>query len=476
MKPSIFSRTLFIFVCLFYTAATAQIATRFQPATVALGQSSQLIFTANKPFSAQPDLSVLTDDFEIAGSQTRSLTNIVNGTQTNRYELIYNLLPLKTGTFHLSPQKIGNETTTAAHLTVETSVTPTADTPDIQLRATLSDNTIYIGESLNYIVTLTERTPFLTADISAPGMSNATIEQFSDDSVLLDTSVSPPANVLTRTYLITPHTTGEQIIRPARFRAQIPQENPDNAVQSPFGRPIPLLFGSMPTLTKDILLTAQPLSLTVLPKPADYGNDWWLPAQALNYSLLTPVPEQVSVGDPITLVLEITAVGTDAEQLPTLDFSDSPHFKIYTNPPQRQNFIDMQGRFTGRLAQEVHLIPLHAGSYALPLPHLIWFNTTARQKQTATLPEHIVRVEQGILPPTSPLPPTPSITPDIPQQPVAPITDKTPLVSPDLIHAILKWGSTTAFFLLAFGGVFFIIRLIYKKRRTRKRLPDLYPY
>lgn len=106
-----------------------------------------------------------------------------------------------------------------------------------------------------------------------------------------------------------------------------------------------VIFAGLPSLAQDVLLPAKPLTLTVLPKPADYGTDWWLPARELNLNILTPLPESGAVGDPITLVFELLAVGTDANELPALTLPSSPHFKIYTIRAT-QNFIDAQDRFT----------------------------------------------------------------------------------------------------------------------------------
>jgi len=476
-----FLTLIFLIIMTSVLPAIAHINVQFQPDRVAVGEPTQLIFTSNTPFSERPNLSVLQTDFEIAGTQTRSSITIINGQKTTQNELVFNLLPLKTGTLTVPPLKIGQETTPTIQLIVQDKTTPIQPSSAISFQASLSSDTIYEGESLLYEATLTESTGVFSAEIKAPYLENATIEQFADDTVHRIYLNQKPANVLTRTYLITPHATGKQTIQPARFWGQIPREQDASEQISPFGTPMEIIFAGLPSLTQDVLLPAKPLTLTVLPKPADYGADWWLPARELTLNILTPLPESGMVGDPITLVFELLAVGTDANELPTLTLPSSPHFKIYTNPAQRQNFIDSQNRFTGRLAQEVNLIPLNAGTLELPMPKVPWFNTTIRQKEITSLPPVYLTIDPSLLTPGSTNTPTPtdlgtSSSVTTPSVKAEMSTTDTPLLPPDFTQQSLKWGSTLAFFLLAFTGIGFIISFIRKKRKNKKSLPDLYPY
>lgn len=461
------------------TPGWARLTAQFQPDTVATGQAAQLILTATEPFTEQPDLSALQQNFEIAGTQTRFSTTIVNGHKTTQYELLFNVFPLKTGILTVPPIQIGREKTEPIRLTVESGTTPAQQTPDITFNATTSSDTIYEGESLLYHASITENTGVFSAEIKPPHLENATIEQFSDDTTRLIYQNQKPARVLTRTYLITPHSTGAQTIQPARFLGQIPREQDQINSLSPFGSPMEIVFAGLPSLAQDILLTAKPLTLTVLPKPADYGTDWWLPARELTLNTLSSLPDTGRVGDPITVVFELIAIGTDANELPELTPPASPHFKIYANPAQRQNFIDSQDRFAGRLAQEINFIPLHAGSYPLPLPSLFWFNATTNQKEKATLPSHLITIAPSALSPLSTQ--THTQSPDEAPPPSPPMikpesSEKAPFLSDRFMEQTLKWGSTAAFFLLALTGFIAIILFIRKKRKNKKSLPDLYPY
>ena len=468
----------FLFFMLTFTAASlayANITVHFQPDNITAGQSTQLIFTSTEPFKEHPNLSVLQNDFEIAGAQTRFSSNIINGQKSTKHELVFNVLPLKTGTLTVPGFKIGNQTTSPAHLSVSESTTPTQQIPDITLTASVSQESIYEGESLLYQAVLTENTGVFSAEIKPPFLENATIEQFSDDSVRLIYQNQKPARVLTRTYLITPHATGKHLIQPARFFGQIPRERNTDTF-SAFGTQMDILFAGLPSLSQDILLTAKPIELTVHPKPTSYGTDWWLPARELALNLLTPAPESGRDGEPITLVFELIAIGTDANELPEITLPASTAFKVYANPSQRQNFIDSSDRFAGRVAQEFNLIPLQDGTFNLPLPHVVWFNSTTAQKENATLPPIKIDIYPSPLTPAATLN---SASPPAPSQPI-PLeeknTAKTPLLPPTFVEQSLKWGSTAVFFLLALTGIGLIIFIVRKKQKNKKSLPDLYPY
>lgn len=326
---------------------------------------------------------------------------------------------------------------------------------DITLTATLGRDEIYIGESVLYQAILAEDTGVFSGDIMPPTSSGARIELVSGDFV----SSQNGLRTLTRHYLISPKSPGEYTILPATFSGNIPSEKKHiNADPT---------FGGLPSLTKKIDLATDTLTLMVKPKPNAYGNDFWLPSSDVTLSFISDAPDVGMAGEPLTYTLELLAVGVDADFMPTLNPPPTQHFRTYADKPERQNFMNNDGQIVGRLTQRLSFIPLTSGELTLSLPHISWYNTITHEKQTAQLPNIKTWIEPSTEPQTYLIPAEIEATTSL---------EPTPVVSPQTVSTIDKWGGFLAYIIAIFTLLIALALFAGKKRRDKKRLPDLYPH
>jgi hypothetical protein len=122
---------------------------------------------------------------------------------------------------------------------------------------------------------------------------------------------------------------------------------------------------------------------------------YWLPAR--NVSLQGswhPSQTQVHVGDPITLDLDLKALGLTAAQLPDLSaqLSLPPGLKAYPDQPKLKD-TPQGDELLGERDQSIALIADQPGQFQLPEVRLSWWDTQANQAREVVLPGRTLSVQ-----------------------------------------------------------------------------------
>ncbi|MEM6600187.1 MAG: BatD family protein [Verrucomicrobiota bacterium] len=140
---------------------------------------------------------------------------------------------------------------------------------------------------------------------------------------------------------------------------------------------------------QQVTLEAKAPEIKVKPLPAPPENfsgavgEFELASQLL--------PEVTSVGEPITWTLEMRGTGNwnDVIRMPSRRVPEG--FEVI----QPKSNIEMQGDspFTGKMIEDVVLIPTREGTYTIPGVSLIYFDTNAGKYRTLTTADKKVRVE-----------------------------------------------------------------------------------
>ena len=139
-----------------------------------------------------------------------------------------------------------------------------------------------------------------------------------------------------------------------------------------------------------------PVRLSVRPPAA--GVQPWLPLRSLSLDARLDRPERLVPGQPVTLALELSAVGSDAAALPSLeDELKSPDFRIYREQTLTESGLSPDGRApTGRRTEYYTLIPQGGGALRLPELRVPWWNLDTDARQVALLPMRTVTVAGGV--------------------------------------------------------------------------------
>lgn len=134
------------------------------------------------------------------------------------------------------------------------------------------------------------------------------------------------------------------------------------------------------------LETRQPLRLEV--QPAQLGVTPWLPLEQLAITTNIGAPVEVERGEPVTLVVKLSAAGTIGSQLPSLERAlQTPDFRIYRERTETEGGLSQNGRhIMGTRTEHYTLVPRYSGKLRLPAVRVTWFNVNSGTVEHSTLP------------------------------------------------------------------------------------------
>ncbi len=399
---------LFLFLGLWPQLADAArvqaIADRNQ---LALGESLLLQLRVQGSSDGDPDLTPLDQDWEVLGRSQSSQIQIVNGDFSRSLVYALTLLARREGDLTIPAICFGSDCSAPLPIRVSAAgQTPAgADSAELLLETEATPSRLFTQQQLLFKVRLLHRVDLGQGSLSEPQPSgvDAVVQKLGDDRSFETRRGGRLYRVIERAYAIYPQASGSLEIPPLRFDGEISR---DAARFDPFGR-----HGER------VRKQTQALSVEVLSPPADRDGRPWLPAQTLSLEddWQGKVP-QLTVGEPATRTLTLTAAGLQAAQLPELHFGVPADFKNYPDQPARKDHTGASG-ITGVLQQKIALVPTRPGRYLLPQISLDWWDVSTQQWRQAQLDP--VTIEVG------PAPGATVVAPPAAQQP-PPLADPAP--------------------------------------------------
>ena len=361
---------------------------------IALGDTLTLTITAtDNDDLSDASLDPLFADFEVLQRSSSSNTNIVNGRISRSRQLIIEMTPKRQGDLVIPPLDVGNSTTAAIPVTVG----PPASMGD-------SDETVVFEMELDHKQAYVQSQVILTLRVSqAINLERRNISEFT----LNNAFVKPLEQRSFQTridgrqwrvdeirYAIFPEQSGTLEIPQQVFSGRVTQRR-----RSLFD------LGGNGQLVRRI---AGPISLEVLPIPAAFVGDNWLPARnvTVEESWSSP-PEQLDVGDSATRSIRITAEGAQGAQLPPILFKPVDGLKYYPDQPNIGE-EELPSGLLGIRVDNAAVVPTRAGTYTIPELRIPWWDTQNRTLNYAVVParEIIAALPAGGVAPatTTPLP------------------------------------------------------------------------
>ena len=127
-------------------------------------------------------------------------------------------------------------------------------------------------------------------------------------------------------------------------------------------------------------------------RPAYVPADEWMPSS--NVELTEQWSDDLnnlSVGEPITRTIRISAQGLTGAQILPLTIAPSSQYKLYPDQPQLDQQVSSNG-LLGTRTESLALVPNQAGEIVLPAIEMRWWDTVNQRMQTASLPGKTVQV------------------------------------------------------------------------------------
>ena len=337
------------------------------------------------------DSSALLGDFVVGRTSVGTQTSIVNFDTTKTITWTTTLFPRDTGTFTIPSFTIEGQTTKP----FDVRVIPVKDSSNGEARdyfvtTEIASDKVYLQQQIYYTAKLYLATNIERGSLQAPEMTNGDIRQLGEDKQYTDIKNGKRYQVIERNFAIVPQASGEFVIRGPVFTGEVMAANSGQR------------FGFF-NRTQQINRIGPDIVVNVLPVPDNYDGHW-LPSEMVRLDEEWPKGETFRVGEPVTRILTLTAMGLVEEQLPELPSHYPPGFKLYPDQATTST-IEKDNNLIAQRQESLAIIPTKAGDYVLPEITVPWFNIVTGKTEYATLKArsiHVAPAQPGSAPQTTP--------------------------------------------------------------------------
>lgn len=364
-----------------FAVMAAEVTARLDRNAIVEGETVTLVIQTDDPAqSLEADFSGLEEGFDLLDRRSETQMSIVNGRQTAVVRVLLTLEPKRPGTLKIPALSFPGATTKPLELKVEPApeLEP-GEMPPVFIEMSMdpSDGPYYVHSQLSLTVKIFYQQNLTEASINPPAPDQASVR-------LLD-EVPYPAErngtryrVLQRSYAIFPERSGSLVIPPLRLTGRLIERSGDRLWQ-------PSVRG------RRITEESEPLEIEILPRPAGFAGEHWLPARELVLSQQLTETNQLRVGEPVTRTVIIDAIGLEENMLEEPVWPELADARIYPDQPQGISRDDGQW-VRGHKEFRYAVVPEKAGALVLPELRLEWWDTVNDQPRTAVLPELVVEV------------------------------------------------------------------------------------
>jgi hypothetical protein len=237
----------------------------------------------------------------------------------------------------------------------------------------------YEQQNIIYTVHVVSDANIKTLKAEVPRIEGAALEQL--DGPILSTRRSGRDNkqqiINSYRYKLMPLRSGEITIPEIRFTGTQAQSG-----QLP-GRP-----GIPATTSVSSFSIAAKSARTLRVLQANPAVNPWLPLHDLKLETSLLQKGSARAGEPVTLILELTAIGALGNQLPSLmQQLESKRYRIYRDATEIKNAVSANGHYlTGSRKETYTVIPLEDGPIVLPEVSLAWWDVDTYSARYAGLP------------------------------------------------------------------------------------------
>ncbi|MFT5139075.1 MAG: hypothetical protein ACI9H8_002108 [Lysobacterales bacterium] len=348
---------------------------------IVAGETVTLVLETNDPQqSLSADFTILAENFEILDQRSETQMSIANGRQVAVVRLMLTLEPKRTGILTIPALKLPGATTRPMQVEVEAApeLEP-GEMPPVFIEMALDpeQGPYYVHAQLALTVRIFYQQNLTEAAINPPTPQQASVRLL-DEVPFQSTRNGIRYRVLERRYAIFPERSGELEIPPLTLSGRLIERPADRLWQ-------PSVRGRRVTVESD------PITVIVMPKPADYAGEHWLPARRITLSQQISDTTNLHVGEPVTRTVILDAVGLEENMIEEPGWPEMKNVRVYPDQPQGISRDDGQW-ILGHKEFRYAVVPEKAGELVLPEIHLNWWDTTNNQLQTAILPEHRIEV------------------------------------------------------------------------------------
>jgi hypothetical protein len=345
---------------------------------IALGETATLNIEIEGNATEGPDYSPLLGDFRLGGHTSRRSFEMSNGQSHARTLFGVQLQPREQGTLQIPRLLVAGQRTAPLALEVTAPAsTPARSGDDVFLESEADTTSPYVQQAVGYVVRLYFAIPLVNGQLDQPEPDGATMQRVGEDLRYSRDIDGKHYTVVERRFLLVPERSGTLAIPAARFRGRGAGGFFDG------------LFGDG---QRTLQAASAPRVLGVRPVPAN-GPQPWLPLHALSLRWKI-APAEATAGAATTLVLEASADGASAAQLPELHLPPIAGAQVFPDPPEHDESFE-GGRPMTTVRRRFAVVPSRAGELRVAAPELQGWDADAGMARTASAPALHLRVSAG---------------------------------------------------------------------------------
>lgn len=400
IKRLLVSLSLCIGFGLSVALSAAEITAKLDRDSIVEGETVTLVIQTDDPKqSLETDLDALQTDFHLIDQRSETQMSIVNGRQSATVRLLLTLEPKRTGKLTIPGLQFrGGDRTSPKLLTVDKApeLAPGEQPPVfIEIEVDPMEGPYYVHAQLSLKVRIFYQQNLTEAAINPPAPAQASVRLLDEVPYQADRN-GERYRVLERRYAIFPERSGDMVIPPLQLTGRLIERPADRLWQ-------PSVRG------RRVRIESDPMTLEVLPRPAQFQGDVWLPARSIELSQQIADGVEVRVGEPVTRTVILDAVGLEEHMLEEPPWPEIANARIYPDQPQGISRDDGQW-VLGHREFRYAVVPEEAGELVLPEIRLPWWDTVNDRERVAILPEHRVTVlPPELIVPTATAPPANSL-------------------------------------------------------------------
>jgi len=388
--PVLFNNKIVFFVfCvlafLFSAVARAELTQSIDRTNIHAGETFVLTLQIDEETVDQPDLSLIPKEFTILSNSQFQQSSYVNGRGTTVKGWKIKLSTLKTGNITIPPISIGHLTSTAIKLFIKDTsdrVTLGGTQKAIFLESDVDSQKVYVQQQIIYTVRLFRAVNTHYARLSEPLAGDSIIEKLGEDAQYNKTIDNTRYLVTERRYAIFPQNSGELKIDSVNFTADVNDPNQKNR-------------NRFLNTTRPISVNSKEKIITVKPQPAKASNPWIPASSVVLADKWTPQTQELTVGEPITWTLLLTAQGLSEAQLPSIILPKVAGLQWYPDTPQKERQINDNGLLAQRI-EKLAVIPSKEGKITIPEIQVSWWDVNSDSQKIASIPSRTFNVKAAI--------------------------------------------------------------------------------
>jgi len=393
---------------------------------IAMGETATLNIETEQ-LGAAPDYAALQQGFIVSGNTSNRQVQSINGRTTVRTLFAVALQPRRDGVIGIPALSVGGESTQPLSLTV----TPTAASMPsragqvVFIETEADDQDPYVQQAVGVVLRLFYSVPLISGELDLDQPDGASLQKVGEDLQFTREIGGRRYNVVERRYLMVPERSGTLTIPAARFQGQ------------GAGGFFDEIFGDG---KRALQARGAPRILRVRGAPANAPQPW-LPLRDLQLRYVA-TPQNVRAGEAAIVVVEATADGATAAQMPELQLAGADGAQVFAEPAQAHEAF-ANGRPQVTVTRRFSIVPARAGALRMAGPSLEWWDVRADASRTASLPELNLQVAPGI---------GAFSTPVVAEEPAPPSSSHRWIRIPGIQDAVASWALATVIFALLWLG------------------------